>query len=362
MARKRGFALLMAGLMTVALFTGCGKKEEAPQTPAPTTENNQTEAPADTTPTPEPATDEQTVEITFSNVTSESAKLAGEKFKEIAEQESNGSLKINLFPDNQLGDDRVVIETTQFGDIDIGVSSTSPLATMYADFYLFDAPYLFLNTDEAYAGLDGAVGEKVLNGLENMGLKGLCFWENGFRNFTNNKVAVANPEDVKGMKVRTMENEIHLAAWKALGANPTPMAFTELFTALQQGTVDAEENPLGIIDANKFAEVQKYVSLTQHVYTPYVVVMNLDKYNSLSDNQKAALDKAVKESTAYQRQESQRLEQEILAGFEEKGVTVVELTDEQKAAWQKVITDAKIFDLVKEKMEHPEYVDEMLAQ
>lgn len=356
MARKRGFALLMAGLMTVALFTGCGKKEEVPQTPAPTTENNQTEAPAET------PTDEQKVTLIFSNVTSESAKLAGEKFKEIIEKETNGSIDVELHPDNVLGDDRSVIEGVIFGNIDVGVSSTSPLATMFADFYLFDAPYLFLNTDEAYTGLDGAVGQKILDGLEAKGLKGLCFWENGFRNFTNNKVAVANPEDVKSMKVRTMENEIHLEAWKALGANPTPMAFTELFTALQQGTVDAEENPLGIIDANKFAEVQKYVSLTQHVYTPYVVVMNLDKYNSLSDNQKAALDKAVKESTAYQRQESQRLEQEILAGFEEKGVTVVELTDEQKAAWQKVITDAKIFDLVKEKMEHPEYVDEMLAQ
>ena len=96
--------------------------------------------------------------------------------------------------------------------------------------------------------------------MEKKGLKGLAFWENGFRNFTDNKVAAKRPEDVKGMKIRTMENEVHLAAWNAFGANPTPMAFTELFTALQQGTVDGQENPLGIIDGNKFQEVQKYVS------------------------------------------------------------------------------------------------------
>lgn len=350
MAKKKSLALLMAGLMTIAMVTGCGKKEE-PNEPISSTQDNNT-AP----------TDEKKVELTFANITSVSGKLAGEKFKEIAETESNGSIVVNLFPDNQLGDDRVAIETTQFGDIDIGVSSTSPLATMYSDFYIFDAPYLFLSTEEAYRGLDGEVGQKILKDMESIGLKGLCFWENGFRNFTNNKVEVRLPGDVKGMKVRTMENEVHLAAWKALGANPTPMAFTELFTALQQGTVDAEENPLGIIDANKFAEVQKYVSLTQHVYTPYIVCMNLEKYNSLSDTQKAIIDKASAESTTYQRQESQRIEQEILAGFAEKGVTVAELTAEEKAQWQQVITDAKVFELVKEKMEHPEYLDQMLTK
>lgn len=303
---------------------------------------------------------EEKVSLIFSNVTSDSAKDAGKKFKEVVEAESNGSIEVDLFPDNQLGDDRVVIETTQFGDIDIGVSSTSPLATMYADFYLFDAPYLFLSNEEAYAALDGEVGQKVLDGLEDIGLKGLAFWENGFRNFTNNETAVSKPEDVKGLKIRTMENEVHLEAWKALGANPTPMAFTELFTALQQGTVDGQENPLGIIDANKFHEVQKYVSLTQHVYTPYVVTMNLEKYNSLSDEQKAAIEKAVEESTKYQREASQNYEKEIMEGFEANDVTVVKLTDEEKGAFQEIITNANVFDIVKDKMDNPEYVDEIL--
>ena len=304
---------------------------------------------------------EKAVTLKFSNVTSQSAIDAGVIFKQVAEKASGGSIKVNLFDKNQLGDDRVVIEGTIFGDIDIAVSSTSPLANMFADFFLFDSPYLFLTTAEAFAGLDGPAGRKILQGMEGKGLKGLAFWENGFRNFTNNKIAVKLPADVKGMKIRTMENEIHLAAWKALGANPTPMAFTELFTALQQGTVDGEENPLGIIDGNKFQEVQKYLSMTQHVYTPYVVCMNLDKYNSLSDAQKAAIDKAATESTDFQRKRSQELEKEILAKFAKTGV-VTELSAEDKKVWQDIVKEAKIFDLAKKKMANPAYLDEMLKK
>lgn len=299
------------------------------------------------------------VVLKFSNVTSQSAIDAGKVFKKVAEEASGGSLQINLFDNNQLGDDRVVIEGTIFGDIDIAVSSTSPMATIFPDFYLFDAPYLFLSTPGAYAGLDSATGKKILADMEPKGLRGLGFWENGFRNFTNNKVAVKVPADAAGMKIRTMENEIHLAAWKALGTNPTPMAFTELFTAMQQGTVDGQENPLGIIDGNKFQEVQEYLSMTQHVYTPYILCMNAEKYASLSDAHKAAIDKAAAESTEYQRNRSQELEKEIKVRFASTGV-VIDLTDAEKKAWQDVIVKAKIFDLVKEKMANPAYLDEML--
>jgi len=342
---KKGLAMALASVMTVAMVTGCGGGSSSSSGSADSSEGG-----------------EEVVELVFSNVTSVSGKDAGEVFKRVAEEESEGSVVVNFFPYKMFGAGRGVFLTTAMGNIDIGVSSTSPLATMYADFYLFDAPYLFLSPEDAYAKLDGEVGQKILDGMESMGLKGLAFWENGFRNFTNNKVAVKTPADVRGFKVRTMENEVHIAAWTAFGANPTPMAFTELFTALQQGTVDAQENPLGIIDANKFVEVQKYVSLTQHVYTPYIVCMNLDKFNSLSEKQQNAILKAAEESTSYQRERSQELEKEILEGFEAGGTTVIELTDEEKAAWQQVVTDNNIFDLVKKKMEHPEYLDEMIAE
>nr|WP_319390688.1 DctP family TRAP transporter solute-binding subunit [uncultured Cohaesibacter sp.] len=300
--------------------------------------------------------------LRFSNVTSVSGKDAGIEFKRIVEEKTGGSLEVKLFPDNQLGNDRVITESTIFGDIDLGVSSTSPLATLFPDLYAFDAPFLFLSSEDAYAKLDGETGQAILKTLEKKGLKGLAFWENGFRNFTNSKKAVAVPSDLSGMKIRTMENDVHLAAWRALGANPTPMAFSELFTALQQGTVDGQENPLGIIDGNRFQEVQSNVSLTQHVYTPYILFMNLDKFNSLSDVEKDAIVTAAKETTAFQRKRSQELETEILARIKDQGVTVTELTPEQKALWQKTVVDAKIYDLVKSKMDHPEYMDAFLKK
>jgi len=321
-----------------------------------------TEGTASAASTPATTSGGEVVKISFAGVTSSSAKEASELWKEIVERETGGSLEITLFPDNMLADDRVAVETTQFGDIDMATSSTSPLCTMYADFYLFDSPYLFLNKQEVYDYIDSDLGKQMLDGLEGVGLKGMMLWENGFRNFTNNKVAASSPDDVKGMKVRTMENEVHLAAWKAFGANPTPMAFAEVFTALQQGTIDAQENPLGIIDANKFQEVQKYVSQTQHVYTPYIIVMNLDKWNSLTPEQQAAMEKANKEATEFQRKRSQELEDEILTNFEAQGVTVVNLSDAEKSVFQKVIQDNNIFDIVKEKMTHPEWLDEILAR
>ncbi len=300
--------------------------------------------------------------LRFANVTSTSAKEAGVEFKNALEAATDGAVKVNLFNDNQLGDDRVATESTIFGDIDIGVSSTSPLASLFPDFYLFDAPFLFLSSEQTYAALDGEVGQAILKSMEKKGLKGLGFWENGFRNFTNNGKVVALPGDLSGMKVRTMENEVHLAAWRAFGANPTPMAFTELFTALQQGTVDAQENPLGIIDGNRFQEVQDHVTLTQHVYTPYVVFMNLDKFNSLSEENQVALMDAMDMAKEFQRNRSQELESEIIGGIRGEGVVVTELTEEQKAAWQGAVVDAKIYDVVKSNMDQPDYVDQVLSK
>jgi tripartite ATP-independent transporter DctP family solute receptor len=298
--------------------------------------------------------------IRFANVTADSAVFAGEEFKRIAEAASEGTLIIDHFPRNQLGNDFPVVEATIAGDIDIAVSSTSSIVELYRDLYIFDAPYMFLDTANAYKRLDSVTGKKILDGMASKGLKGLTLWENGFRNYTNNKVAVRLPSDIRGHKVRAINNDIHLAMWKAFGASPVPMAFNELFTALQQGAVDAQENPLGIIDANRFQDVQKYVSLTQHVYTPFIVVMNLDKYKSLTPVQQAAIDKAALESTTFQREISQSLEGEILRKFQAQGITVIDLTPTEKAAWQKSISDNKIFDMVKGKMDHPEYVDEML--
>lgn len=303
------------------------------------------------------------ITLVMSNVTTDSAKKAGEKFAELISEYSNGTIEVDHFPDNQLGDDKTVVENTQLGEVDITVASTSSIATVYPDYYLYDTPYLFLNQDEVYdVGFGGEAGKKVMEGVDSIGLKGVAMWENGFRNYTNNEVEVKNPDDVKGMKIRTMENEIHLKAWSALGANPTPMAFSELFTALQQGTVDGQENPLGIIASNKFYEVQKYISLTQHVYTPYCVVMNPDKYESFTEEQKTAFDKAMSEATKFQIDESHKADVDAVKLMEDADCQVTELTDEQKAEFQKRVEEADIFSVVKDKMKNPDLFDKMIEE
>ncbi|MDF2950642.1 MAG: hypothetical protein K0S18_225 [Anaerocolumna sp.] len=351
--KKKFLSMVLVGAMVVSLV-GCGGKS------SDTAETTAAGGTTETTAAGEASADPE-VTLVLSSVTTDAAEDAGNKFVELVAEYSGGSIKVDHFPDNQLGDDKTVIEATQIGDIDIAVSSTSPLVNVYPDFYLYDSPYLFLNREDAISvGMQSEQAQAILKDVEKVGLVGLAWWENGFRNYTNNKVAVKTPADVKGMKVRTMENDVHLAAWQALGANPTPMAFSEVFTALQQGTIDAQENPIGIIIGNKFYEVQKYISLTQHVYTPYVVVMNPDSYNSLTDNQKEALNKAMAEATEYQLQLSAENDAKAVETIEAAGSEVIELTDAEKAAFQEIIVGANIFDMVKGKMEHPEYLDQMM--
>ena len=288
---------------------------------------------------------QENVNLIFSNVTSNSAKEAGVYFKDLVEEYSDGKMTVDLFPDNQLGDDKTAVEGVQNGDIDIAVSSSSSLSTLYKDYYLYDTPYLFLNSQEVYdVGFHGKAAQEMLSGIDSVGLKHLAMWENGFRNYTNNDRAIYTPEDCKSQKIRTMENPIHMKAWKAIGANPTP---------------DGEENPIGIIHSNRFYEVQKYISLTQHVYTPYVVVMNPDKFNSLTDEQKDILLRAMEKASEYQLKCSAEAELKGIKEMEEYGCSVNELTDEQKKEFQTIIENADVFSVAKEAMAHPDYFDAM---
>lgn len=305
----------------------------------------------------------EVVELVLGGVTSDSAKEATTFFIEKVGEYSNGTIKVTDFPDNQLGNDETRFEMTQTGECDISIGSTSSVANAYNDFYIFDVPFMFLNKSEVYdIGFNGEAGQTILNGLEDLGVKGLAFWENGFRNLTTNNKEVNGVADLKGLKIRTMENEIHLAAWKAMGANPTPMAFSELFTALQQGTVDGQENPIGIIVGNKFEEVQKYLFMTEHVYTPYYVVMNLDKYNSMTAEQQEALDKAMAEATLYQYERSQAYEDTAIDDIEAAGCKVVKLSDAEKMEYKEAVEKADAVSMAKKIMKNPELADKMVEE
>ena len=171
--------------------------------------------------------------------------------------------------------------------------------------------------------------------------------ENGFRNLTNSKRLVRTPDDISGLKIRVMENPLHLAAWKALGANPTPMAFTELFTAMQQGTVDGQENPLELINVNRFYEVQKYITMSGHVYTPYVVIMNKKFFDKLSPEYQKLIQEAMDEAIALQRQKAQELDLSSRKAMEELGIQFADLTPEEHAQFREKLIPVR--DMVKEK-------------
>lgn len=344
--KKRIFAISIVLILAIVL-TACGGSSSQSSTPSGG----------------ESGGGDQVVELVLGGVTSDSAKEAVTFFAEKVAEYSNGTIKIIDFPDNQLGNDETRFEMTQTGECDISIGSTSSVAATYNDFYIYDVPFMFLNKNEVYdIGFNGEAGKQILNGLEELGLKGLAFWENGFRNLTTTNKEIKGIEDLNGLKIRTMENDIHLAAWKAMGANPTPMAFSELFTALQQGTVDGQENPIGIIVGNGFEEVQKYLVMTEHVYTPYYVVMNLDKYNSLTQEQKDALEKAMAEATLYQYERSQYYEDISIEDIEAAGCKVIKLTDEEKMPYKNAVEKIDAVAMAKKKMARPELADKLVEE
>lgn len=357
---KKKISLILALILAVSLFSACGQSAE----PAAAPEQAPAEsAPADASPAREADewADAPKINIVFANVTSDNAKDAGSYFKEQIEARTGGTVTVELYNDNVLGDDLTECEMCEAGDIGIVVTATSSFAPVYTDFFAFDAPFMFIDKEDAYAKLDGEAGQAILDNMESVNMKGLAYWESGFRHLTNNENTATTPDAIKDLKIRVMENDVHISAWKAWGANPTPMSFSELYTALQQGTVDGMECPLGVIYGNNFQEVQKYLTLTGHVYTPFSVLMNLDLWNSMNEAQQQVLMECMKEATEYERERSTYYEQEILDKMEEQGIIVTEPTAEEKQLWKDLVLGSDTFDLVREQMEHPELLDALIG-
>jgi len=300
------------------------------------------------------------INMRFSNATNDAAKQAAVEMIKVVEKESNGKIKIEHFPDNMLGDDRVATESVIMGDISMVLTQPSVMTTMVHDTYAWDAPFLFDNEDEALKCLESPLASKINDQIEKKNLKVLAFLGNGFRNFTNNKHPVRVPADVKDMKVRVIESEIMMAQWKAWGANPTPMAFAEVLPALQQGTVDAQENPLPIIDSNKLYEVQHYISLTGHQYSEQILLMNKELYDSLDDTCKKALEKGVETFKKVHREVTDKLNTQSIDKFKKAGCEVNDVTPEERAQWRDMAVKGGVYDIVRKKMDHPEYLDEIL--
>ena len=226
----------------------------------------------------------------------DSFNVAAEKFKEVVEKESGGKIKVKIYPNAELGDERSLIEGMQEGTIDMGVITDGPIANFLPEIAVFEMPYLFRTPQEAYYILDGPVGQKVLKDLEKVNLHGLAFAERGFRNITNSKRPIRTASDVKGLKIRVMENPLYVDTFKALGANAVPMAWGDCLTALKQGTIDGQENPVVVIYSFKLWESQKYMTMDRHTYAPATILMSLKLWKSLTPQEQKLFTEAADEA------------------------------------------------------------------
>ena len=247
------------------------------------------------------------------------------KFSQLVDQRSGGRVKVKPYPANVLGSETAMISSAQGGVQEMVGSSSAPLVGIVKEFALFDLPFLFANEAEADAVLDGPVGRSLLDKLEPKGLVGLCYWETGFRNVTNSRRPIAKADDLKGLKLRTMQNPVYIESFNKLGANAVPLPFTELFAALETKAVDGQENPYGIIYANKMHEVQKYLTATRHGYSPFVVMVSKKHWDTLAAADHKVMQEACVETAAYQRKLNRDANEKILSQMKSAGVQFNEL-------------------------------------
>ena len=264
--------------------------------------------------------------------------VGAQAFLDTLAELSGGAFTGEQAPASQLGGERDMIEGLQIGSLDLVITSTGPLGNFVPEVLALDLPFLFRDYAHARSVLDGEIGQEMLDAIGQNNLVGLAWSENGFRHVTNSQRPVNVPEDLDGLKLRTMENAVHMAAFQGMGAAPTPMAFPEVFGALQQGVVDAQENPITVITASRFWEVQGYVTLTGHVYSPAVVLASPSLIDGLTDEQKGWFFEAARASAAATRAEVDRLEAEGVALMRENGMEVI--TEIDRAPFQALAAEA----------------------
>lgn len=269
---------------------------------------------------------------------------AAKVFADQVEKASGGKMKVRAIGAAALGPDTQMQQALIGGAQEMMVGSTATLVGITKEMALWDTPFLFSNAREADQLLDGPIGEKVKAKLQDKGLVGLVYWENGFRNLTNSKRPVNKMEDLDGIKLRVMQNNVFLTSFKTLGANAVPMAFSELFSALETNTVDGQENPYNTILSSKFYEVQKYLTVTNHVYSPWIVLVSKKWWDQLSKDEQKVLMDAAKASRDFERKDTRQEAAQAVAELKAKGMKVNELSDGEASRMRNKLT--KVYALI----------------
>ena len=336
---KKLFALVLALAMTLSL-AACGQKS-TPDSKDPSA----------------PEADGTVYELKLAHVNNPDHPytLASNKFAELVDAATDGHVKITVYDSGVLGNENDIIEQVQMGSIDFGLVASAPFANTIPEMYAFDLPFLFADRPTAYKVLDSEIGTNILSKLDASGMVGLGFWENGFREMTNSKHPINSVADCAGLKLRCMENQVHMDAFSALGMDPTPMAWSEVFTALQQGTMDGLENSPVIYSTNAFYEVQKYISLTGHFYSPAVFFCNKDMLESLPEEYQQAIIDAEKEARSYERTCHEQLDNDAIQVLKDNGMVVTEV---DKAVWRE--SCASVYEQYRDKI-GGDVIDAILA-
>lgn len=273
----------------------------------------------------------QTV-MRISNATTQNSHqgVAMDVFAREVAQRTGGRYQVQTFYNGALGGEREALEAVQLGTQELTFTSTGPVPNFVPETKILDVPFLFRDKAHARAVLDGPIGQELLAKFDAKGLKALAWAENGFRHMSNSRREIREPADLKGLKIRTMENPVHIAAYKGFGIITTPMAFPEVFTALQQGTVDGQENPLSVIISSKFDQVQKYLSLTGHVYSPALFVMNKAVFDKLPAADRQAFIEAARAGVKANRARVDEDDASGVAGLRAKGMQVIDDLDKTR--------------------------------
>lgn len=274
---------------------------------------------------------ERSIKLSYVTAKDSPYGLGVTKFADIVAQKSGGKIKVRGYSDGQLGAEVQSISAAQGGVLEMALVSTAATTGNVKEFGLFDLPFLFAEEKEAYAVLDGAVGKQLLDKLTDKGLVGLCYWEVGFRHVTNSKHPVTKLEDLKGLKIRTIQNPVFVDVFNTLGANASPMAFTEVYTALESKALDGQETPYNVIYTSKFHEVQKYLSATKHIYGPGVVLVGKKFWDQLTGDEKQVLQDACAEARDYERKASKDMDAKVLGEMKAKGLQVNDISPEERA-------------------------------
>jgi tripartite ATP-independent transporter DctP family solute receptor len=250
--------------------------------------------------------------------------LAALKFQEDVAAKTNGEITVSVYPNATLGDERNLLESLKMGTVDMGIVTGGPVINFLPSFGVLDLPFLFSSPEHAYKVLDGPIGQGFMTEMERLGWKCLAYGERGFRNLTNSKRPIEKPEDVKDLKIRVMQNPIYIDSFTALGANAVPMAWTEALTALQQGTIDGQENPLNVIAAYNINESNKYLSITRHAYAPNIMVMSVRTWRKLTPEQQAIVQECAIAAAKFNRDIDNEKEAEWLQQLKDAGMAVSE--------------------------------------